>query len=363
MMKKATNSALMRIRNEKIVLSLINRSPLSRADISKLSGLTKAAVTIIVDDLIRRGIVAESDTRKSAVGRSPVMLEIVPDSCYFVGVNITRRDISVGICDLSGHEVMSCGFDVCDPEKAFSMIGTSVTELIKASGIDRSKIKKLALSTPGPVDREKGMILSPPNFKKWHGVHVVKELSRITGFEIVFENVSSATALAEKYFGAAVGCDNFLSLLVDEGIGSGIVKNGSLFKGPCEFGHISIKHDGQICDCGNRGCLEKYASVPQILSGTSYKSWKEVVDSKDFGIIEKEAEYLSSAIISANNIFDFDKVILCGEISYKADKISEMILARTDKNRLLNKPFEVLPGTVGSKPMVAASVAVHDFFN
>ena len=65
-----------------------------------------------------------------------------------------------------------------------------------------------------------------------------------------------------------------MTLLVDEGIGSGIVLNHQLFEGINELGHASICFDGVLCECGNRGCLEKYASIPMILAGTGYESWK-----------------------------------------------------------------------------------------
>lgn len=360
-LKKATNSALMRIKNEKIILSLINKAPVSRAYIAKKTGLTKAAVTIIVDDLKQRGIVTEQNSKSDTVGRNPVMLFLNKRAFYTVGINITRRDIAVGISDLGGNVIKQDTFPVCSPDKAFAKIKNAVEEQILSSGLDKSKIYKIAVVTPGPVDTENGIILNSPNFNAWHNVPIVSEIKKITGMEVVFENVSSAAAIAEKYFGSAQDAENFLTLQVDEGIGSGIVIKDALFKGPCEIGHTSIKYDGINCECGNKGCLEKYASIPRILEKTSYKSWREAVDSDDSRVLQEEAEYLGSAIISANNIFAFDKVVLCGDLTYKPKKIIKLISDKVKKNMLTERKLEICPGKVKSKHLIASSIAVHDF--
>jgi len=361
-MKKATNSALMRIKNEKIILSLINKNPVSRADIAKKTGLTKAAVTIIVDDLKQRNIVFEKIGQSNSVGRNPVMLYMNDKAFYIIGVNITRRNIHIGITDLSGNVISKESFLTCPPDTAFEKIKESVESQILKTGIEKSEIYKLAIVTPGPVDTEGGLILNPPNFNEWHNVSIVEEIKSITGFNVVFDNVSSATAVAEKYFGSAKETENFMTLQVDEGVGTGIVIRDMLFKGPCEFGHISIKFDGEKCECGNRGCLEKYASIPQILKNTNFKSWQEVIDDNCIEILEMESEYLSTAVVSANNIFNFEKIVLCGDLTYKPEKIINLI-SEKNKKKILNKSeFKVCAGQVKSKTLQAAAIAVYDFF-
>lgn len=362
-MKRATNSALMRIKNEKIILSIINKTPVSRADIAKKTGLTKAAVTIIVDDLKQRNIVLEKDGKSDSVGRNPVMLYLNEDAVYSVGVNITRQQVLVGITDLGGNIITQDSFSICSPEIALTKIKDTIEEQIEKSGLDASKIYVVSVVTPGPVDTENGMILNPPNFKEWHNIHVVSELKKLTGLDVILENISSATAIAEKYFGAAYGTENFLTLRVDEGIGSGIVINDSLFKGPCELGHISIKYDGIKCECGNRGCLEKYASIPNVLKDTGYSAWCEVVDNNDESLINLEADYLSAAIISANNIFNFDKIVLCADLTYKPEKIINLISAKIEKNILSKDLLEICAGQVKSKYLLATAVAIDSFLH
>ena len=361
-MKKATNSSLMKIKNEKIILSLINQSPISRVDISRKTGLTKAAVTIIVDDLIKRGIVVEALGESNSVGRKPVMLFLNEKAFYVFGINITRVDITVGFTDLGGNIVVQDVIPFCSPYKAFGEIKKIFDSQLGETGLDISSIYKMSVVTPGPVDVRGGVILTPPNFREWHNVAVVEKLRELTGLQGVLGNVSSAVALAEKYFGAAKGTENFMTIQVDEGIGSGIVINDSLFKGPCEVGHTSIKYDGEKCECGNCGCLEKYASIPRILEGTKYNSWREVVDAEDEFLIGKEAEYLSTAIMSANNVFDFEKIVICGDLSYKPQKITAMISEKMKNNTMSGKLCKVCAGQVGEKLKIASAMAINGFF-
>ena len=178
-MAEATNSALMRRKNEKIILSLINKAPVSRAEIAKKTGLTKAAVTIIVDDLKKREIVSEKKSATASVGRNPLMLYLNGDSVYMIGVNIKRHSIIVGITDLCGKVIIENKLPITSPDKAFGDIKTTVENQLKETGLDFSRIYKAAVVTPGPIDSIRGKILNPPNFIEWHNVCVREEMEKI----------------------------------------------------------------------------------------------------------------------------------------------------------------------------------------
>ncbi|MBQ7838901.1 MAG: ROK family transcriptional regulator [Lachnospiraceae bacterium] len=361
-MKQGTNAAIMRKRNEKTILSLINARPVSRAEIAKLTGLTRAAVTIIIDELISKGYILEEPTMQATVGRQPVMLSFNGKDIYSVGINIMRNTFCVGISDLNGNVLLEESYPILPPKGFFGVIREIIENQIAKTGIDREKIYGIGVVSPGPVDAKAQKILNPPNFNVWHNVSVADEMKKL-GYEVFLANVSNASALAEMYFGPAKGINNFMTILVDEGIGSGIVLNNQLFGGISELGHTSICYDGVLCECGNRGCLEKYAAIPMILKGTGFHSWKEVIDSDNTALIEKEAEYLSTAITSANNLFDLDMVILSGDLRYHPAKINALISAFVNRRRLQNKALQICAGQVTSKSLIASSVIVHEFFS
>lgn len=362
-MKKGTNSADMRLKNEKTILSLIRAKSASRAEISRITGLTRAAVTIITDELLQKNLITETVAKNSGVGRTPLMLSFNGSNVFAASINITREDITVGIVDFCGNILSETRYDIMPPQEFFKRIGKMLDKETEAAGIDRNRIYNLGVAVPGPVDTKKGVILNPPNFNDWHNVAICRELKKQFDYDINLANVSSAAALAEKYFGAAKNTQNFITLIVNEGIGSGIILKNKLFDGAAELGHTSINFLGPVCGCGNRGCLESYASVKNILKNTGLHTWKEVIDSDNVGIIEKEAEYLSAALINAINLFSIDTVILSGDICYKSQKIIDIIKSRLRLGQLNVDFVEVYCGKINSKSLTAAAIAVDGYFS
>lgn len=163
---------------------------------------------------------------------------------------------------------------------------------------------------------------------------------------------------------------NFLLLLVDSGVGSGVISKGKVLKGmgyfTSELGHTTIRYDGRPCDCGNIGCLEEYAAIPKLLAGTGFHSWKEVVDALDSNLeavhlLEQEAEYLSAAIVNLTNLVRIDSVLLAGDLLYGAERIIPLIERRVNQRclRLGGKAIQVYPSASvpGIRILAAADVA------
>lgn len=359
-MKKATNASLMKIKNQKLVLSIINKSKCSRADIARSTGLTKAAVTLIVDELINDGYVEEYISDYNGVGRKPINLKLRENSAFAFGVNITRKHYEVGIVDLNGNILKNKQFDIDKPSKVIDQIQKTITEQINETGVSQDKILGIGITTPGPVNYKENTILTPPNFNEWHNLKLDFQDS------IHLENISDAAALSEKYFGCCKDIDNYIMLMVDEGIGSGLIIDNKIYRGNngrgTEAGHISINFQGIKCECGNVGCLEKYASVPAILEGTGYIEWKQVIENNDIGIIKKEAEYLSCAMTSIINLFDISTVLISGDIGYKGKLLAEEINNILYSSTITKGYINVLPTKRQNGVLIAASPVIDDFF-
>ncbi len=123
----------------------------------------------------------------------------------------------------------------------------------------------------------------------------------------------------------------FLLLVVDDSVGSGVITRGKLLGDTenftCELGHTSICFNGRRCVCGNRGCLEAYASIPNLLEGSQYSSWKDLIDhlgkeSSAEQLLDREAEYLSTGITNVLNLIQLDTVYLAGDIRYGFEHIA-----------------------------------------
>lgn len=365
-MSIGTNASLMKENNKKLILNLIRQGDFSRAEISKTIGLTKASVTIIVDELIKDNMVYEEESDYSGVGRKPVYLRLKDDFAYAIGVNITRHLYRVGLVDINGRLISVKGkkHNNLPPDKVLDEISRLISEMVKI--VSNKKILGIGVVTPGPVDYKTGTILKPPNFSMWHGCEIAKRLAEKCGISVRLENISNACALSEKYFGSCRSEKNYAYIIVDEGIGSGIVIDGSLFRGQNgngnELGHTSINLEGEKCECGNVGCLEKYASIDAILKNTGYKSWKEAVDFGAKDLIEKEKKYLSVALVNLINLFDLNKIIIGGDLAYSGEWFAKELFDIVNKKIITGNTVSVSIGADIDKTVVAASSVINEFF-
>lgn len=370
MVKKATNSELMKENNKKLILRLIMTEKYSRADIAKATGLTKAAVSIITEDLLSCGIIIETESDYTGVGRRPTILSINKDRFFAVGVNITRKNYEVGILNLSGEVIISEKKIFSDKPKSLILdeICKTINSQISSCAIPRSDILGIGITSPGPVDYKNLKILTPPGFEAWHNTDIGYIKEKFDDINVNLENVSNAHALYEKYYGKCTKSANYMTVFIDrDGIGAGIVVNDALYRGASglsnEFGHTTIDMNGKKCMCGACGCLERYASSYEILSGTEYSSWQEAVDTNDTDLISREAQYLSAALISTVNLLDIDTVIISGDMAYKGKTLCELIEKNLICRTISKKKVPVFCSSGNSSVSVAASIIINDFFN
>ncbi len=148
------------------------------------------------------------------------------------------------------------------PHTVIEDIARAVAEV--CDGVAGHPVQGLGVTAPGPLDHETGVVFQAPNLPTWRNVPLVAELQRATGFDVHLGNDANLAALAEARCGAGAGARHLVYLTVSTGIGSGIIANGRLLLGKhgaaAEAGHMSLSLDGPLCGCGNRGCLEAYAS-------------------------------------------------------------------------------------------------------
>lgn len=375
-MNYATNAAAMRASNRKLILNLIRQSPISRVELADRAHLTRASITQIVDELIDAGLVETAATVESnALGRRRTQLALCHRTRFAFGVNIRRRFCHVGVVDLYGEVFASETVPLSDRTVAQSLDEIAAIILAQKArlGLTDEQIIGVGVSAPGPVDYLSGVIFNPPNFARWHGVPVCSLLAERTGLTCLLEKDTNARTLEEKYFGEARALSNFMLVQINDGVGSGVMIHDQLYRGfhgmGTEIGHTSIRFDGPVCACGNRGCLENYFHIPTMLKDTGYESWEHLAESaeeaKAAEILDCAAEYLAAALVNAINLFDLEQVILAGDVAGCAQPLTQRLNERLT-SRVLSK------GSVQDAPVIAAVSAVptrtgamaalHDFF-
>ena len=323
MTQKPRNADYTREYNRKAVLRILRRQAMSRAELARATGLTRAAASLIVEELLNAGVVTELAPQSAGRGRSATPLALWPDSYYALAVDLARKGCTVGLCDIGGN-LVQCREIPEQGDMVAAIIG-ALASLLET--VDRRKVLGIGISAPGPLDCENGRILNPPRFERWHGVDIGKRLSDALGLPAYLEHDVCAMALHQQATGQS---RNFMLLFIDIGIGAAIVSDGELlgnFTG--ELGHTTIRFDGRLCECGNRGCLETYASIPALLEGSGFRDWFDLVSHADAPearhLLDQEAVYLSAGLINLLNLIPVDAVYLAGDICYRHELLTERL--------------------------------------
>lgn len=264
---KATHQQT-RAYNEALVLRTIyDLGPLSRAEVSRRTGLTRTSVGDIVGGLLADRLVAEVGRGPSSGGKAPILLQVVDDARLIVAVD-TGEDAFVGaLVDLRGRvvTVLEATAHANDGEAALRSLLDLVDRLIGAA--PEGSVLGVGIGTPGIVDVESGIIRWAVNLD-WQDLELGRILQEHTGLPTYVANDSRAAALAESLFDGAHRAANLVAIKVGVGIGAGIILRGELVHGDGfgagEIGHTVIEDDGAACRCGRFGCLETVASAPAI---------------------------------------------------------------------------------------------------
>lgn len=358
----ANNSLYMKQKNRALILQLLRAAPTSRAELARRTGLTRAAVTLIADELLTKGLIREGDAVRSEAGRHPTMLHVVADAHYAAGVDISREGCSVGITDLSGNLIRQKDVPTdVTPQKTVAALCEALRTLLAAD--IAQKLLGIGICAPGPTDTASGTILTPPGMELWHHFNVVEAFKK-TDLPLFFEKDTNALALAEK--NAVSDNENFLFLLADHGLGCGFVRDGNLFTAKsgfgCELGHTSIHFDGPACPCGNRGCAELYTSIPATVQEAGLPSWQLLVERAVIGdavcrkILEKQARMLAVVCVSAVNMLEPNAIILGGELT-KASHILIPVLERELATRTLTRHHRKVTVLTSALPENARTIA------
>lgn len=322
--------------NKAFVLKIVStQGPISRLRLSEITGLSKMTISNIVIDYIKDGVMCAANTEKSAIGRKADLIVVVPDSLLTLGIYIGSSRINVGIINLHGailrNEEISLSPD--ESEQSFIRKLFMLIDMVYTKDI-RPKVWGIGVSSIGPLDIQEGRILKLPYFNNIISIEIVRPLEERYELPVYLENDANVSALAEMYFGNGQLYNNFLYISITAGIGSGIIINRELFNGTKgfggELGHMSVQLDGVLCSCGNRGCLERYASISAIQEWYNQQNagdekvekvgWLSIVDRARQGdisslaAIERMCKYLSMGLINAINILDPECIFLGGDI-------------------------------------------------
>ena len=260
---KGANSETARDINRSTVLNAIRTSqPVSRADLARQTGLQRSTVSLIVEQLMQERWVAERGLGQLPRGRKPLLLTLNTEKAGIIGINVMPRITKIVLADLNLSFLSEESFATAkDPSAMITMLVNRIRRMMETHR--GMTFEAIGVSLPGRVDRFTQKLVFAPNLG-WRDVDVKAPLETATGLPVSVENAANACALSEVWSGPFAGAQDLVAVTVSEGIGTGIIANGELVRGPTgaagEFGHFCLDPDGPACKCGSRGCWEVYAS-------------------------------------------------------------------------------------------------------
>jgi N-acetylglucosamine repressor len=225
----------------------------------------------MVTTLIEEGLVEEVGYGESIGGKAPILLEVVPDSRYMVGLNLARDKFIGAVVNLKGEfkETIEFPCNELDGEQALQLV---FTILDKLTDNEWEPMVGIGIGTPGLVNTREGVVVNAVNLE-WQDLPLGQLLEERYRLPITVLNDSQATAIGELVYGGDHHSEeNLIVITVRYGIGAGILIKGRLFQGDGggagEIGHVVVQEDGLLCRCGKFGCLETIASSRAVIERT-----------------------------------------------------------------------------------------------
>lgn len=341
--------------NKSIILNKIRTgAPISRAQIAKETKLTPPTVSSIVKELIEQGIVNESNLGESQGGRKPTMLLINSSAFYVIGVDAGPETVECILADLSGKVMERTVNDIDTPitnEHFLSILKQGIHHILEVSHLTLEEILGIGVAMHGVVDVETGTSLIAPNLNLTD-IPIKYEIEKAFGLLVKVENDARAMALGEYWFGGHGELDSMAAVNIGRGVGAGVVIKGKLYHGAQdlagELGHMTIDLHGEVCTCGNRGCLQTFATGTAIANraGKTIKDHTDTLTGEEvylqaqsgneayIKILQETGEIIGIGLTNFIHLMNPKKIVLGGGVM-KSEKILLPTIKQTIDQRVL----------------------------
>jgi predicted NBD/HSP70 family sugar kinase len=364
-----------------VIDALSQRGVASRADLARATGLSRSTVSSVVADLQRAGLVSErrpAEASEAGVGRPPVMIALDRSAGAVAGVDFGHSHVAVAVADMS-HTVLAELWRDLDVDHAARDGLDAAAELFEQAtaeaGIEPSSVLGVGMGVPGPIHLPNHTVGSTSILPGWVGLDAGRELSERLGLPVKVENDANLGALAELVFGAGRGASDFAYIKVSSGIGAGFVVDGHLHRGAGgtagEIGHTGFNGSGDVCRCGNRGCLETTAAAGPIVAAVSAGRGERVnvtrvIELAEAGdalaqrVLADAGRAIGVAVANLCNLLNPERVIVGGELSAAGDVLLVPIVQSLRRHAIPTAAadVEVVAGQLGRRAEVMGALAV-----
>lgn len=328
--------------NQTVILDAIRRAAngVSRVELVEQTGLASQTISNVCRRLIEQGWIAESGKLIEGPGKPRVILNLVPNGAFAIGVHLDPALITYTVVDLSGRIVAARRErtpSASRPAELIREIVSSVEDIMRAPGVRVDRVLGIGIASPGPIDAARGIVADPPLLEGWKNVPLRDSLAEATGLPVVLEKDVTSAVVAELWMGRAKGQD-FAFFYLGTGIGIGLALDGEAYRGSSGnageggtiYAPVSGFADGRGADMLGRlatpGYLVQEASREHLLEPPDNPHDLAQVEAKfaellalaDNGdrdclrLLDRAADFIGIVLTSVVNLLDMSEIVVGG---------------------------------------------------
>lgn len=312
-----------------IMTALRKRGTMTRQDLAQATGLSRSTVSSVLQSLVADGTVQEIASESGGTrGRPSTLVRVSASRADLVGIELGRAHLAVAVADAADVVIGQTSREIAATTDIRTCAGLALDlldEIATEGRLDLAGVRGVAVGTPGPkfgATRRHSPDLALARFAH-DRVEVGSLMAEHFGFAVQVDNNTRYTALGEASSGAGAGASDVAYIRLDEGVGGGVVVDGSLLSGHWgsagEFGHVSVDVDGPRCACGGRGCLELVASLPALLATSGAADAAELTElyrvEPDSDSLDRAARATAQALAGTLAVLDVSVIVVGGRVA------------------------------------------------
>lgn len=381
---KATN---LKEQNYIDIVKLLKIGNYSRADIAYNLELSKASISVLVDDLINMGIIYEKcDGESSSVGgKKPILLDINKNLGYFIAVHFRREICNIAVVNLENEILEECEAEVKIFDD-FRLTFNPIIDKIKEFIVKYKKIFSVGVSVPGKIGKKNNLLIDCMGIKEWSNIPLKEYIEENINIEVIIDRYACAMLtynMLEEMKKSMPIQNSSVYIYLSNWIGVSVSHNGRILYGThdtaANYSHTIVTNSDYICNCGKKGCWESVASIRAFMnelkkrdSKYSNLSFDDIVEEhiNDDIVVDTYknflAHWVSIGIYNIINTFDPEIIFIGGEMLYLGDSFIEEIKYNI-KNKFNSYNFvtdiQIVDNFKNIEINAAASVAIYDFYN
>lgn len=370
--------SLRRLNRLRVLETVRHRGAASRVDIVRSTGLSRTTVSSLVAELLAEDVLTERPDQPVAanIGRPPTLLSLNPRGGGVLGIHFGHDSVRVALADLSCTVLAEWAGELAVGYRArdvFDDVAGTARDLMADAGLPAGRVIGLGIAVSTPVSAQ--AVRVPAVLTGWDDVDVVSEWRDRLDLPVFLGNDANLGAVAEWTFGAGRGVEDFVYVMLSEGVGAGLVLGGQLYEGAAgaagEIGHVVVARDGFVCRCGNRGCLETVAGAGALIAASAHSmgpgvTLDAVLSSARSGdpgavrLIEDAGRAVGRALSGICTVLDPTMVIVGGKTAAAGEPLLSGIRAALARSMSpsMNRTVRVVTGDLGARAEVLGAVAL-----